>query len=63
MCARYFFVFVFKYQSLPQKIVPEIRFSKPYSRYSLSIFETLYVFLLNVERDKLVLGRVRLLLS
>ena len=52
MCARYFFFF--KYQSLPQKITPETRLSKPYSRYSLflSIFETLYVFLINVERDE-----------
>ena len=33
MCARY--SFFFKYQSLPQNITPEIRFSKPYSRYSL----------------------------
>ena len=31
MCARYFFFF--KYQSLPQKIIPEIRLSKPYSWY------------------------------
>ena len=32
MCARCFF---FKYQSLLQKITPEIRLSKPYSKNSL----------------------------
>ena len=34
-CVRAIFFFFLKYQSLPQKITPEIRLSKPYSRYSL----------------------------
>ena len=46
-CVRaMFFSFVFKYQSLPQKITPQIRLSNLIrgTLYSLSIFETLYVF-------------------
>ena len=44
MCFSYFFFFVFKYTVSPEEITREIHFSKPYSRYPLSIFETLYVF-------------------
>ena len=54
MYTHYFF-FVFKYQSLPQRTTPEIRFSKPYFRYSL--FLKLCTFLLNVERDEFGLRR------
>ena len=56
MCAHYFFLFVFKYQS---PITPEIRFSNPYSKYSL-FFKHIWNsvrFLLNVERDKFGLRR------
>ena len=40
--------------SLPHKITPEIRFSKPYSRYSLFFKDICNSvrFLLNVERDE-----------
>ena len=58
ICTHYFF-FVFKYQSLPQRTTPEIRFSKPYSRYSL-FFKHIWNsvrFLLNVERDEFGLRR------
>ena len=51
--------FVFKY-TIPQKITREIRFSKPYSRYSLffkHICNSDGTFLLNAERDEFGLSR------
>ena len=55
MCARYFF-FVFKYTVSPAaKKKTEIRFSKPYSRYSLffkRIRNSVRFFLSNVKRDE-----------
>ena len=53
MCARYFFLFSSILSLLP-KITSEIRFSKPYSRYSLffkHIWNSVRV-LLNVERNE-----------
>ena len=53
-----YFFFFFKNQSLPQKITPEIPQNLVLGiLYSLSISETLYVYLLNVERDEFGLRR------
>ena len=57
-CVRAIF---FKYQSLPQKITPEIRLSKPYSRYSLFFrhFLNSVSFSINVERDEFGVRRCK----
>ena len=55
--------FVFKYTVSPEEMTREIHFSKPYSRYPL-FFKHIWNsvrFLLNAERDELVLGGIRLL--
>ena len=46
--------------SLPQKITPELRFSKPYFKYSLFFQPYMKIcmfFLLNVEHDEFGLRR------
>ena len=45
--------------SLPQNVTPEIRFSKPYSRYHLFFKHILNSvrFFINVERDEFGLKR------
>ena len=56
MCARYFFCFCFQVSVSPaentirQNLILSIV-------YSLSIFETMHVFLINVERDELGVRR------
>ena len=63
MCARYFF-FVFKYTVSPAaKKKTEIRFSKPYSRYSLffkRIRNSVRFFYQTLSVTNLVLGGVTL---
>ena len=63
MCARYFFVFKYTVSPAAKKKKTEIRFSKPYSRYSLffkRIRNSVRFFYQTLSVTNLVLGGVTL---